>query len=81
MADRRDQCGVGAKGWVATTKGARDILLLQRHDKTAIYDLHYAKPAPVVARRDTEIDERMAADGSVVRAMDGGRGDGCSCGA
>ncbi len=62
----------GAKVCFFTTKGARDILLLQRHDKTAIYDLHYAKPAPVVARRDTfEIDERMAADGSVVRAMDG----------
>ena len=62
----------GAKVCFFTTKGARDILLIQRHDKTAIYDLHYAKPAPVVARRDTfEIDERMAADGSVVQAMDG----------
>ncbi|MEC8204247.1 MAG: hydantoinase/oxoprolinase N-terminal domain-containing protein, partial [Pseudomonadota bacterium] len=62
----------GARVCFFTTKGARDILLLQRHDKTAIYDLHYAKPAPVAARRDTfEIDERMAADGSVVRAMNG----------
>jgi len=61
----------GAKVCFFTTKGARDLLLLQRHDKTAIYDLHYVKPAPVAARRDTfEIDERMAADGAVVRALD-----------
>lgn len=61
----------GAKVCFLVTKGARDLLLLQRHDKTAIYDLHYKKPEPVAARRDTfEIDERMAADGSVVVALD-----------
>ena len=53
-----------------STKGARDLLLLQRHDKTAIYDLHYVKPKPVAARRDTfEVGERMAADGTIVQAL------------
>ncbi|MEL0021521.1 MAG: hydantoinase/oxoprolinase family protein [Rickettsiales bacterium] len=61
----------GAKVCFFVTKGTRDLMLLQRHDKTAIYDLHYRKPEPVAARRDTfEIDERMAADGDVVRALD-----------
>ena len=60
----------GAKVCFFTTKGARDLLLLQRHDKTAIYDLHYVKPIPVVARRDTfEVGERMAANGTIVQAL------------
>ena len=61
----------GAKVCCFVTRGTRDLLSLQRHDKTAIYDLHNRKPAPVAARRDTfEIAERMAADGAVVEAMD-----------
>ena len=60
----------GAKVCFFTTKGTRDLLLLQRHDKTAIYDLHYVKPIPVVARRDTfEVGERMAANGTIVQAL------------
>ena len=60
----------GAKVCFFTTKGARDLLLLQRHDKTAIYDLHYVKPKPVAARRDTfEVGERMAANGTIVQAL------------
>ena len=61
----------GAAVCLFVTKGIRDVLLLQRHDKDAIYDLHYAKPEPVVRRRDViEIDERVAADGTVVRSPD-----------
>ena len=61
----------GAAVCLFVTKGTRDLLLLQRHDKDAIYDLRYRKPEPVVARRDVfEIDERMAADGTVLRAPD-----------
>ncbi|MFL2934956.1 MAG: hydantoinase/oxoprolinase family protein [Thalassobaculaceae bacterium] len=53
------------------TKGTRDILLLQRHDRRSIYDLHYKKPEPVVARHDTyEIKERISADGSIVLEID-----------
>ena len=61
----------GAAVCLFVTRGTRDLLLLQRHDKEAIYDLRYRKPEPVVARRDTfEIDERIAADGRVLRAPD-----------
>ena len=61
----------GAAVCLFVTKGTRDLLLLQRHDKDAIYDLRYRKPEPVVARRDVfEIDERIAADGKVLRAPD-----------
>ena len=61
----------GAAVCLFVTRGTRDLLLLQRHDKEAIYDLRYRKPEPVVARRDTfEIDERIAADGRVLKAPD-----------
>ena len=61
----------GAAVCLFVTKGIRDVLLLQRHDKDAIYDLRYAKPEPVVRRRDViEIDERIAADGTVVASPD-----------
>ncbi len=61
----------GAAVCLFVTGGTRDLLLLQRHDKDAIYDLRYRKPEPVVARRDVfEIDERIAADGAVLKAPD-----------
>ena len=61
----------GAAVCLFVTKGIRDVLLLQRHDKDAIYDLRYAKPEPVVRRRDVvEVDERIAADGTVIRSPD-----------
>jgi N-methylhydantoinase A len=61
----------GAKVCFFVTRGTRDVLMLQRHDKNSIYDLHYRKPEPVVSRRDTfEIAERMDANGNVVRVLD-----------
>ncbi|MDA1311596.1 MAG: hydantoinase/oxoprolinase family protein, partial [Proteobacteria bacterium] len=61
----------GAKVCLFVTRGTRDLLLLQRHDRGSIYDLHYRKPEPVVARRDTfEIDERLSADGAVISPLD-----------
>jgi N-methylhydantoinase A len=36
-----------------TTEGFRDILALQRQDRTNIYDLRYRKPVPVVERKDS----------------------------
>ena len=52
------------------TKGFRDLLLLQRHNRRQIYDLFYAKPPPVVGRRDTyEIDERIGPDGAVIESV------------
>lgn len=52
------------------TKGFRDLLLLQRHNRRQIYDLFYGKPVPVVSRRDTfEIAERTGPDGAVIEAV------------
>jgi N-methylhydantoinase A len=54
-----------------TTQGFRDILLLQRHGRSRIYDLEYEKPKPVVDRADVfEVAERMLADGSVLTPLD-----------
>lgn len=67
----------GGRVGVIVTNGTGDIFTLQRHDRTAIYDLHYRKPEPVVARGDIcEIDERLAPDGSIVKALDRGSLDG-----
>jgi N-methylhydantoinase A len=61
----------GAPVAFIATKGFRDVLLLQRHNRRNIYDLFYAKPAPVVRRRDCfEIDERMGPDGAPVKPLE-----------
>jgi N-methylhydantoinase A len=49
-----------------TTAGFRDILALQRHGRSRIYDLEYQKPVPVVDRASSfEVAERVLADGSI----------------
>lgn len=54
-----------------TTKGFRDILALQRHGRSRIYDLEYRKPEPVVTRAGSfEVAERMLADGTVLEPLD-----------
>ena len=61
----------GAQVVLLTTRGFRDVLFLQRHNRTQIYDLFYKKPEPVLARRDIiEIDERMSGQGEVVEPLD-----------
>lgn len=61
----------GAKVCLFVTRGARDMLLLQRHARSAVYDIHYRKPEPVVSRDATfEIDERLASDGQVLTPLD-----------
>ncbi|MEM7121311.1 MAG: hydantoinase/oxoprolinase family protein [Pseudomonadota bacterium] len=61
----------GAKVAFVTTKGFRDILIMQRHSRSRVYDLTYQKPEPVVRRRDSyEVAERLLADGSVEAALD-----------
>ena len=61
----------GARIAFVTTKGFRDILFLQRHDRRSIYDLRYAKPAPPVRRADCfEVAERVDAQGVVVVPLD-----------
>ena len=54
-----------------TTHGFRDILRLQRHGRSRIYDLEYAKPEPVVTRASCyEVVERVLADGSIELPLD-----------
>lgn len=54
-----------------TTEGFRDILALQRHGRSRIYDLEYRKPEPVVDRASSfEVRERILADGSVLVPLD-----------
>jgi N-methylhydantoinase A len=61
----------GARVAFVTTRGFRDILFLQRHDRRSIYDLRYAKPAPPVTRQDCfEVSERVDARGDVVLPLD-----------
>ncbi|WP_160123788.1 hydantoinase/oxoprolinase family protein [Rhodovarius lipocyclicus] len=61
----------GANIAFVATKGFRDILFMQRHDRRSIYDLHYAKPAPPVRRRDCfEVAERIGPDGAVIAPLD-----------
>ena len=60
----------GARVALVTTRGFRDVLFLQRHDRSNIYDIKYAKPVPVIRREDCfEVDERILADGTVQKEM------------
>jgi len=60
----------GASITFLVTKGFRDLLMLQRHNRRQIYDLFYRKPIPVVSRQHTfEIDERIGPDGAVIKAV------------
>jgi N-methylhydantoinase A len=54
-----------------TTAGFRDILALQRHGRSRIYDLEYQKPKPVVDRAGSfEVRERILSDGSIEQPLD-----------
>jgi N-methylhydantoinase A len=60
----------GARTCLVTTRGFRDVLLIQRQAKTRLFDLFYRQPEPLVSRDHiVEADERMAADGSVRRPL------------
>ncbi|MGD9945064.1 MAG: hydantoinase/oxoprolinase family protein [Burkholderiaceae bacterium] len=53
-----------------TTRGFRDVLLIQRGGRPRIFDIRYQKPSSVVHRKDIlEVDERIGADGSVVTPL------------
>ncbi|HXF97534.1 MAG TPA: hydantoinase/oxoprolinase family protein [Gaiellaceae bacterium] len=61
----------GARVALLTTAGFRDVYEIGRANRPAMYDVRYRPPAPLVARRDVyELHERLAADGSVLRALD-----------
>jgi N-methylhydantoinase A len=61
----------GAVTGLVTTRGFRDVLEIGRVRTPDLYDLTWEKPRPLVPRRlRLEVDERIAADGSVVRPLD-----------
>ncbi|MGE0725524.1 MAG: hydantoinase/oxoprolinase family protein [Alphaproteobacteria bacterium] len=62
----------GAAVWLVTTEGFRDVLEIARTNRTTLYDIKTLKPPPLAPRdRVVEVDERLYADGSVCRPLDG----------
>jgi N-methylhydantoinase A len=60
----------GVATGLMTTKGFRDVLEIARIRTPTMFDLTWSKPEPLVPRRHrVEIDERIAADGSVLRPL------------
>jgi N-methylhydantoinase A len=63
--------GKGARTALVTTAGFRDVLELRRIRVPRLYEPLYRKPEPLAPRRHRyEVTERMAADGSIVTALD-----------
>ncbi|MGQ0543845.1 MAG: hydantoinase/oxoprolinase family protein [Betaproteobacteria bacterium] len=61
----------GAAVWMLVTRGFRDTLEIARTNRSVLYDIKTLKPEPLVPRsRAIEIDERMLADGTVLRKLD-----------
>jgi len=61
----------GAVTGLITTRGFRDLLEIGRQNRPDVYDLFKGRPEPLVSReRRTEVDERVAGDGAVIRALD-----------
>jgi N-methylhydantoinase A len=53
-----------------TTQGFGDVLELRRARRPSLYDLAWRPPTALVPReRRLELDERLAADGTIVRAL------------
>lgn len=61
----------GARVGLVTTKGFRDVLAIGYQTRPDIYDLSTRRPTPLVERsRIWEVNERTAANGSVLMALD-----------
>ena len=61
----------GARVALVTTRGFRDVLAIGRQARPALYGLHVVASSPLVPeRRRLEVDERMSAEGQVLRALD-----------
>ena len=65
----RSSSGPGRSSGCITTKGFRDVLEIQRSYRDELYNLQWDKPRPLVPRHlRLTIDERIAADGTVLQA-------------
>ncbi len=63
--------GKGATVGLLVTEGFRDEIELRRGYKEDIWDVRLAPPKPIVPRRRRlTVDERVAADGTVVKPLD-----------
>ncbi len=61
----------GARTGLITTQGFRDVLELRREIRYAPYDVFAEFPEPLVPRhRRLEVNERLRADGSVLKPLD-----------
>jgi len=61
----------GAKVALVTTEGFRDVLEIQRANRTDMYNLMYEKPRPFVPRRlRFEVPERVTHRGEVLTPLD-----------
>jgi N-methylhydantoinase A/oxoprolinase/acetone carboxylase beta subunit len=61
----------GARVTLVTTKGFADVIEIARQHRPSLYDPWADRPAPLVDRRHrVEVDERVAADGAVLVALD-----------
>ncbi len=61
----------GARTGLITTAGFRDVLEIGRFNRPEMYNLFYAKPAPLVARHlRREVAERVDSDGTVATPLD-----------
>jgi N-methylhydantoinase A len=61
----------GARTFLVTTRGFRDVLEIQRQLRYNINDLFVDKHPPLIARDQiVEVDERVLADGKVHRPLD-----------
>lgn len=66
----------GAKLAFITTEGFRDVVEMRSENRFEQYDLNLTLPTPLVPRKDRfTLNERIAADGSVLLALDAGEVD------
>ncbi len=63
--------GTGARTALLTTRGFRDVLEMGRKNRPDMYNLFFKPPpCPVPREHRLEIDERLAATGEVIEAID-----------
>ena len=61
----------GARTAFVTTAGFRDVVEMRTESRFEQYDLNLVLPTPLIERRDRHVlDERIAADGTVLRSFD-----------
>ena len=61
----------GSRCALLTTRGFRDVLEIGRQTRPHLYDYSVIKPEPLAPREwRFEVNERLAADGSVLQALD-----------